>query len=313
MSDKPSTSGIPQLPANVLEAFIPGYSILSKIFLDTLGFDISIIVTVCFLIFGLATALKYAWEWAYSQFMGSFTSTITINSDDDIFYHIMDWLVVEKVTRDSRKLTAKTNRETAWDMLNGDADLFGLDNDILLDFRNWEAKIPPKYQLSVGRHFFFHKGRVFQFDRCEKRVQSDSGGLTTDKEYMCLTCIGRSAQPIKDLIKVTMDYSLTKESSSTVVRRPHPKSDRRSYWNPWMRVAVRPSRPMHTVVLDHAEKTRLLADINEYLHPLTSKWYSNRGIPYRRYVVSSDLHRYLLCMESRDSSILVSSIALIWR
>ncbi len=39
---------------------------------------------------------------------------------------------------------------------------------------------------------------------------------------------------------------------------------------------------MHTVVLDRSQKTRVLADINEYLHPSTPKWYANRGIPYRR-------------------------------
>lgn len=39
---------------------------------------------------------------------------------------------------------------------------------------------------------------------------------------------------------------------------------------------------MHTVVLDPAQKNRVLADINEYLHPSTPKWYANRGIPYRR-------------------------------
>jgi len=39
---------------------------------------------------------------------------------------------------------------------------------------------------------------------------------------------------------------------------------------------------MHTVVLEHGQKNRVLADINEYLHPSTPKWYANRGIPYRR-------------------------------
>lgn len=49
-----------------------------------------------------------------------------------------------------------------------------------------------------------------------------------------------------------------------------------------MKVATRPSRPMHTVVLDHDQKYRVLTDINEYLHPAMPKWYTNRGIPYRR-------------------------------
>ena len=39
---------------------------------------------------------------------------------------------------------------------------------------------------------------------------------------------------------------------------------------------------MSTVVLDHDQKNQILADVNEYLHPSTPKWYADRGIPYRR-------------------------------
>lgn len=39
---------------------------------------------------------------------------------------------------------------------------------------------------------------------------------------------------------------------------------------------------MRTVVLDSKEKTEILRDINEYLHPATPAWYASRGIPLRR-------------------------------
>ncbi|KAL8866220.1 MAG: hypothetical protein Q9198_008985, partial [Flavoplaca austrocitrina] len=88
--------------------------------------------------------------------------------------------------------------------------------------------------------------------------------------------------PIKDLIKEARDHYLDKEKTSTVVRRPAPKEMRGRGRNVWNRVASRPSRPIDTVVLEHEQKSRLLADINEYLHPKTAIWYANRGIPYRR-------------------------------
>ena len=50
----------------------------------------------------------------------------------------------------------------------------------------------------------------------------------------------------------------------------------------WQQVARRPIRPMRTVVLDSKEKHEILADINEYLHPSTPRWYASRGIPLRR-------------------------------
>lgn len=39
---------------------------------------------------------------------------------------------------------------------------------------------------------------------------------------------------------------------------------------------------MKTVVLDREQKMQILADINEYLHSATPRWYANRGIPLRR-------------------------------
>src|SRR4051812_35552483 len=39
---------------------------------------------------------------------------------------------------------------------------------------------------------------------------------------------------------------------------------------------------MSTVVLDENQKIAVLADMNEYLHPATPRWYANRGIPLRR-------------------------------
>lgn len=279
-----STTSVTQLPANILEAFIPGYSIISKFLLDFLGFDITLLVSVCFLVFGLATSLKFAWKHTSEQFNEYFMSYIRIDSDDDIYDHVMEWIRVQNVSKNSRKLMAKTGRENAWDLVDGDMGVPELDPNKLVNFSNWDAKVPPRFQPSFGIHRFFHKGRLFQLRRENKQVMHDSwgGSVMRDEENITLTCIGRSTQPIKDLIKLARDYYLNKEKSCTVVRRPCPKEQRGRGRTVWMKVATRPSRPMETVVLDHEQKNRVLVDINEYLHPSTPRWYANRGIPYRR-------------------------------
>ncbi|KAE8378207.1 P-loop containing nucleoside triphosphate hydrolase protein [Aspergillus bertholletiae] len=45
---------------------------------------------------------------------------------------------------------------------------------------------------------------------------------------------------------------------------------------------ARSPRPLSTVILDQEQKDAFVDDIKEYLHPRTRRWYSNRGIPYRR-------------------------------
>ena len=283
-SGENGTGSITELPANILEAFIPGYSIISRFLLEVLGFDITVVVSVCFLAFGLATSLKYLYTHAYEQFKTYFMSFISIESEDDIYEHVMDWLGEQQVSQKSQALMARTGHYS-WDADEADdVDGGDADNGALLNFSNWDAKIPPKFQPYFGNHRFWHKGRFFELKRETKQLMMSSGwgNMLRDEETIRLSCIGRSTQPIKDLIKECQDRYFDKKSSRTTVRRPATKDMRSRGRNPWTKVATRPSRPMDTVVLEKDQKEKVLADINEFLHPASPRWYANRGIPYRR-------------------------------
>ncbi|MCJ1364043.1 hypothetical protein MMC16_003152 [Acarospora aff. strigata] len=278
-----SAPSLTQLPANILEAFIPGYSIISKFLLDVLGFDISLVVSICFLIFALGSSVRFFWKHASAQFSRYLMSSISVDSDDDIYDHVMAWLAEQRMSQVSRSLMAKTGKESAWDAAEDRLD-DEMDSSTLFNFSNFDAKIPPRFEPYFGQHRFWHKRQLFFLDRELKQVISSGWGGNTFKEdeTITLTCIGRSTRPIKELILECRERYLERENSKTVVRRPSPKESRIRGRNVWTRVATRPSRPMETVVLNHDEKARILADINEYLHPATPRWYANRGIPYRR-------------------------------
>lgn len=279
-----STNSLTQLPANLLEALIPGYSVISKFLLDVLGFDVTLVVSVFALVFGLYTAVKFLWKHAYAHFQEYFMSFICIDSDDDIYDHAMTWLQRQRMVKTSRSLVAKTSQQSIWDLQDDDREVETFDDDVLLNFSNWEAKVPPEFLPYFGNHRFFHNGRYFEFNRSTKPVmhQGWAGSVFQTDETIQFTCIGRSTQPIKDLLRECRDQFLSKRKASTVVRRPAPKENRSRGRSVWNTVATRPSRPMDTVVLDSVQKRGLLSDINEYLHPSTPRWYANRGIPYRR-------------------------------
>lgn len=101
-----------ELPANILEAFIPGYSIISSFLLEVLGFDITIVVSICLLIFALVTSIKYVWNHVYKWFKIHLMSYVSIESDDDIYEHVMDWLSEQRVSRESQTLTARTEQHS---------------------------------------------------------------------------------------------------------------------------------------------------------------------------------------------------------
>ncbi|KAL8939819.1 MAG: hypothetical protein Q9216_003141 [Gyalolechia sp. 2 TL-2023] len=284
-NDNDTTVSITQLPANILDAFIPGYPIISRFVQDIFGFDISIVVSVSLLVFGLFTGFKFIWRHAYAYFRAYYTSFIVIEYDDDIFDHVMSWVTEQKISKKSRTLMAKTGREKAWDVLTGGEIDQLAHTGQLLNFSNWDAKVPPTFQPYFGTHRFWHNGQYFEFLRTQKSVMGSSwggGSVVREDEYIRLTCLGRSTQPLKTLITEARTKFLDKEKACTVVRRPAPKEMRGRGRNVWNRVASRPSRPIETVVLDHEQKARVLTDINEYLSPKTARWYANRGIPYRR-------------------------------
>ncbi len=84
-----STASITQLPANLLEAFIPGYSVISKFVLEVLGIDITLVVSVCLLMFGLITALTFLWRHAFDLFEKYCMSAISVECHDDIYEYLM--------------------------------------------------------------------------------------------------------------------------------------------------------------------------------------------------------------------------------
>jgi BCS1 N terminal len=102
------------------------------------------------------------------------------------------------------------------------------------------------------------------------------GGIK-DHETLRLIVLGQSSQPIKELLLDTRDRVLSKQTPRTTVRRPSPKEHRGRGRQAWSRVAVRPTRPMGTVVLDSQQQAAILRDINDFLDPATCRWYSNQG------------------------------------
>jgi hypothetical protein len=218
-----NSSSITQLPANILEAFIPGYSLISKLLLDALGFDISLLVSVCFLAFGVVTGLTFAWKIFYRLFEQYCMSFIRIDSDDDMYEHIMGWLTSQRISRNSRKLMAKSGRENAWDMIDSDAAVQALDPNNLMNFNNWDARVPPQFQPSFGSHRFFHKGSLFQFKREEKQVMASSGwgGLSMRDGMLYSRIIPLS--PVFASLRVVDNVSRELNFMRTIYRefRPH--------------------------------------------------------------------------------------------
>jgi chaperone BCS1 len=113
---------------------------------------------------------------------------------------------------------------------------------------------------------FVHNGHYFQY----KKETLENKHQQQDDRFITIRYIGRSTQPIKDLLNHIKEWSSKTVTNETVIYRSRSGgSDAR-----WERQATRPARPIDTVSLDEAQKAHINADINEYLHPDTAKWYA---------------------------------------
>ncbi|KAK3325291.1 BCS1 N terminal-domain-containing protein [Apodospora peruviana] len=255
-----------------------------------LGLDPAFIVAA----FGVLWAGNKLWKQLYVSIVAFvhtyFMASITVSSGDEMYFHMMKWLASQPRMVNSRSLTAESTSKSAWDE-EEDPDILSAPisadgTGVYLNFSNQEAKSPPRFIPAIGTHGFWHDGRYFSLHRKKEQLFDDGGGggmQYKDKEYLMLSCFGRSPEPVKQLLQHAKEQYYSDHHANTTVKRPSPQNMRRyGGRHNWMQVSSRPVRPMRTVVLDEKQKIQVLSDMNEYLHPATPRWYANRGIPLRR-------------------------------
>ncbi|KAK7189821.1 hypothetical protein DPSP01_008768 [Paraphaeosphaeria sporulosa] len=273
---------LPSLPSTLLDALIPGYGIFSQVIFRLLGFDIGLLVSGCLMVIGLAQGGQYLYHRVYAIFAGYFMSSVQIEDEDQLFRQVVEWIAEQNMTRVSRDLMAVTKWVSAYE--DSDEEQNAKDEDVLdesgiFNYEKWASNIPPRYEPNFGSDKFWYAGRMFTFSR-SKKEKPRSIWNNSDTQFLVIQCVGRSTEPIKELLNHIKRWTLTKEHKMTSVYRPAPKEERRDC--AWDRQSCRPSRPMSTVSLDQEQKAKIVMDINEYLHPASARWYAARGIPYRR-------------------------------
>lgn len=177
------------------------------------------------------------------------------------------------MTTRSRDLKASSSGYNARDDDSDDEDDDLLNEEGLFDYEKWFSVQPVFYEPSFGVDRLYHNGHWIQFEKGEKENKYNQRW----EKHVEIRCLGRTTQPIKDLLTDIKEISRKRKTSSTVMYRPDARGD--GYWTCQ---AVRPSRPMSTVSLDMEQKKQIVQDVNEYLYPVTAQWYAARGIPHRR-------------------------------
>ncbi|CAG7560233.1 unnamed protein product [Fusarium equiseti] len=268
-------SPYPKAPSQfaILDFIFPGFSTFSSILHAYLGIDLNVYLPLLLIVSGVIFVWNYITEYSWNIMRGYLMSSVRIKTDDEIYNIVMAWVANQKFAQGSRRFMVNTNISSrSWFLFRWD------DEDDDDEGRGGPSKKPLQYTPSVGSHFFWYKGQMLLFERHENRDRSLFS--SSSSEELSISCFGRNPRIIKELLLDAQDQYLKKDEKQTVIYRGAMGTNGGE--PSWQRCMSRASRPISTVILDEKAKKELVEDVTDYLNPNTRRWYSNRGIPYRR-------------------------------
>ncbi|KAL2431566.1 putative mitochondrial chaperone BCS1-B [Exophiala dermatitidis] len=260
-------SSLVDLPEYIITTFFPG----ARPLLDThpqlfrfLGFFLAVWY------FGPLARLQSVWNRVSSLIV----ATVTVSSEEDLFAYLTSYIAERKTLRADTTLNATSNspQETRRRHRH--------DPDFEDGGRRTTEDPKIRYEQGQGMQLFVYKKRLFYITRKYGEGHTYFGNRYKRIEIMNVSCLGRSTEPVKDLIEHVYYLNKDKERSLTIIRRPY-SGGYGSRLN-WSRLTSKPRRALDTVILDAGQKEKVIADVEEYLAESTMNFYANHGIPYRR-------------------------------
>ena len=265
----------------LLDFFFPGFSVFSAAVQKYLHIDLNLYIPLVLLFGGLTFAWQYLSEYIWGLVETYLMSVVDIRTDDEIYSMLMAWVAAQRFAQRSRRFVVNTNLSSrSWFLFrwNDDDDDEGSDDDGGSYGSMTGKKRALAYTPTFGSHYFWYKGRLLVFRRSQNQAQSGYM-LPSEREEISISCFGRNPWVLKELLHEARESYIRRDEAKTLIYRGTLKSG----GDPsWQRCMARTSRPFSTVILNEKVKKELIDDVTDYLDPATRRWYSNRGIPYRR-------------------------------
>jgi len=283
-----NSSSIPLNPQTaLLDTFFPGFSLLSAALYKYLKIDVTGYFPALLALGVIILTFQYSSDYLWDKMENYFMSTADIRVDDEMYNMFMSWVANQKFSKSARRFVPNTNVNSRnwllWHFSRNDEDSEyddeSLDSNGSMSFAEKTTKKPLQYTPSFGTHYFWYKGRLLLFKRTQAQ-QQQSFMPVSEREEISVSSFGRNPTVLKELLdECRVDFMKNDENRTLIYRGSVKPGTSEPVWT---RCMSRVSRPFSTVVLDESVKKDLLEDMQDYLHPLTRRWYGNRGIPYRR-------------------------------
>lgn len=208
----------------------------------------------------VSTVSFSVWQWlkdAWRVGTGSFVTRMDLNSRDESYVWVMEWMHAQKWAQECRTVSVSSTWETDSDASDG------------------HSRAVILYTPDVGNYVIRYGGvKVWiKRSRDENNVSDQMARFGGVFETLTLTVWGHSRHLLEALIDDAMRAYLQREEGKTIIYTAEHGS--------WQRFgSARLVRPLSSVILAEGVSERLVADAHEFLN--SSQWYADRGIPYRR-------------------------------
>ena len=245
---------------------------------------VAAILTICGVITGVSRSLAGLALKLYWWITRFFTASVSIAASDRLNREVLNWLGANVLLRQgTRVLTAGSER------VMNDANYYRhvpmlMRND---DLPQMDKQTPIQYLPTFGIIWFVHDRNVFLVKRIRNDRYGSSSSYLPDEysgapdgtEPLVVLCLGLSVAPIKRFLETCRKFAEDQKAEFVTIRSCKSQDYFDCRWNS---VVLRPARSLETVHFDEATKAGLVADIRTYLDPETRRFYTTRGIPYRR-------------------------------
>jgi chaperone BCS1 len=186
----------------------------------------------------------------------NFSTTITVESGDEAYTWVMEWLQNHPYTYSASQLLASSQGGTIT-----------------------RTRIAPKEPIveffpSVGSHWIWHNGSLIWLNRYRSADNSPFSNRN-NRESISLTVCGlwNHRETAKKVVREAMQRSKEMDEHCTQVYS-------NDLYGNWKTSKVGVARSLQSVILERDLKNRIFDDIKAFV--AAEDWYLKRGIPYRR-------------------------------
>ncbi|KAF8581519.1 P-loop containing nucleoside triphosphate hydrolase protein [Ramaria rubella] len=207
-----------------------------------------------------------AWNW----FLNTWFITAYFDNSDDTFEWMMIWLAKQSVWAKAREVHIST---ASWGQTHHKGVEIPGDSGAK---DAGEAGFQTKRKLAFlpafgAKHWLRYKGTWMTVSRSQSDPRDAWSGRK--EESLQISLFTRDHRVLRSLLLDAKKIYKAEDEDTVEIYGA-------DSYNQWYRTSTRKKRPLRSIVLEPEVKNMILDDAKDFLS--TEKWYTDRGIPYRR-------------------------------